>query len=323
MNKFGIRHFIAPLPHCLIAPLLLLQTTGSAAQTSLAGTWVATTDAPSGLTAAPSAILGPRFGIAEANGAITYHRVLRDLVTSTTFRLDGAEVRTVAPGPVCTGDSTSWETMAWEGDALVFAIRGVQSAGAPARTNFNARRLLRRTSPDTLTVEGTINQNGQARPVGTVYRRSSEAMAAPPKPIASTMPATIDAVKWIAGTWSAPAATPTALTTEERWTPPAGGAMQGMARETRGSALASFEFLCIVERAGSLTYQAMPGARSPATDFVLTAVSATEATFENPGHDYPKKIKYSLLADGSLQTEVSGAAGSRTTTVTLRRLSAQ
>ena len=95
--------------------------------------------------------------------------------------------------------------------------------------------------------------------------------------------------------------------------------MQGMARETRGATLASFEFLCIVERAGSLAFQAMPGARSPATDFVLTAVTPTAATFENPGHDYPKKIKYSLLAGGSLQTEVSGAPGSRATTVTLKK----
>lgn len=289
----------------------------------LAGTWVATTDAPQGFPAAPSAVMGARFAITQSGGALTLMRPVRDLVISSAFTPAGGEVRTTVPGNTCLGDASVFDTIAWEGEALVFTSVGSQPPGAAARVAANTRRVLRRTSPDTLTIEATMVQGGQPRQVASVYRRSADVMTpTPPKAIAATVPATIDAVTWMAGTWIAEAAANApagALTTEERWTPPAGGSMQGMARELRGSALASFEFLCAVERAGSLSYLAMPGARSPATEFVLTAIDPRSATFENPGHDYPKKIKYSLIADDSLQTEVSGAAGSRTTTVTLKR----
>ncbi len=125
-------------------------------------------------------------------------------------------------------------------------------------------------------------------------------------------------VAWIGGTWVGATAT---ATTEERWTPPAGGVMIATARTVRtaNNTMASFEFLCIAERDGSLVYQAMPGARTPATDFFLTSWTADAATFENPAHDYPKKIRYAKLADGSLETVTSGGEGSRTITVVLKK----
>ena len=69
-----------------------------------------------------------------------------------------------------------------------------------------------------------------------------------------------------------------------------------------------FEFLCIVERDGGLVYTAMPNGRQPATDFVLTSLTDDTATFENPTHDFPKKIQYVRKADGSMEAVVSGAA---------------
>ena len=38
------------------------------------------------------------------------------------------------------------------------------------------------------------------------------------------------------------------VTIEERWTPPAGGAMIGTSRTMRGTGMTAYEFLCIVER---------------------------------------------------------------------------
>jgi hypothetical protein len=68
----------------------------------------------------------------------------------------------------------------------------------------------------------------------------------------------------------------------------------------------SFEFLCIVQRNGGLVYTAMPNGRQPATDFTLTRIETNSVTFENPSHDFPKVIRYTLGADGTLEAVISG-----------------
>lgn len=106
---------------------------------------------------------------------------------------------------------------------------------------------------------------------------------------------------WLAGTWSGGDGP---VRFEERWTPAAGGAMLGVSRTLKGDRMVAFEFLRIVEREGSLVYIAQPGGRPP-TEFALTAISADSATFENSTHDFPKMIRYSRRADGSLEARVS------------------
>ena len=106
---------------------------------------------------------------------------------------------------------------------------------------------------------------------------------------------------------------------EERWTPPAGGSMLAISRTVRDGLMSAFEFLCIVERNGGLVYTAMPNGRSPATDFTLTKIDATSATFENPAHDFPKMIRYTKLPDGSLEAVVSGEGGQKAQTFLFKR----
>jgi hypothetical protein len=286
----------------------------------ISGTWVATTETPANLPLAPSAVLGARFAIAHQGKSLTWIRPSGNQLMSSTLEIGGPETKSIVPGATCMGDAFVFETAALEADAIVLTITGTQAAGAYAPVKANARRLVRRLSADTLLVEGFTRAGGEPRQVGTIYRKSSDAMTATARP-AAPMSAGINSVQWIAGTWSTAGVgtTPPATTTEERWTPPAGGAMLGMARDVRATAMPSFEFLCIVERAGGLVYTAMPNARTPPTDFALTSMTGTSATFENPSHDFPKKIRYSLLPDGLLQTEVSGAPGSRTITVTLKK----
>lgn len=113
--------------------------------------------------------------------------------------------------------------------------------------------------------------------------------------------ATVMQLAWLAGTWSGGNGP---VSFEERWTPPAGGAMLAVSRTLKGERMVSFEFLRIVERDGSLIYSAQPGGRPP-TEFALTAISAESATFENPTHDFPKIIRYSRRDDGSLEARVS------------------
>lgn len=118
---------------------------------------------------------------------------------------------------------------------------------------------------------------------------------------------TIASLNWLAGDW---AGTMGRSTIEERWTPAAGGAMLAVSRTVKDDRLAAFEYLRIVERDGGLVYIAQPNGR-PLTEFVLTAITADSATFENPAHDFPKMIRYTRRPDGSLEARISRANGER------------
>ena len=113
--------------------------------------------------------------------------------------------------------------------------------------------------------------------------------------------ATIADIAWFAGGWQGGTGP---LTFEERWTPPAGGAMLGVSRTVKGDRMVAFEFLRIVERDGTLVYIAQPNGRPP-TEFTLTLVTGESATFENAAHDFPKMIRYAKRSDGGLEARVS------------------
>jgi hypothetical protein len=106
---------------------------------------------------------------------------------------------------------------------------------------------------------------------------------------------------WLTGNWSGRNG---ASELEERWTKPAGGAMLAVSRTIKDSKMVGFEFLRIVERDGGLVYIAQPGGRPP-TDFVATEVASRRVSFENPSHDFPKRIEYKLSGD-SLTATISG-----------------
>jgi hypothetical protein len=170
---------------------------------------------------------------------------------------------------------------------------------------------------DTLLVEATppATPQGPARTASTTYKREGPPPA-PPPPAAKPTPATIGQIAWLAGVWTG---TLGQNDIEERWTPSAGGSMLAISRTIRGGVMNAFEFLCIVEREGGVVYSAMPNGRTPATDFWLTAVDAASATFENPAHDFPKKIRYALRPDGSLEATISGERGQGAQTFVFKR----
>lgn len=144
--------------------------------------------------------------------------------------------------------------------------------------------------------------------VGVVVSGSLAAFAPHARPDSQAVPARagIGQMAWLAGVWHGDAGG----STEEQWTPPAGGAMLGTSRTIARERMVAFEFLRLVERDGGLVYIAQPGGR-PATEFVLTAISPTEAVFENPAHDYPKIIRYAREGDDTLVATISDAGGLR------------
>ena len=141
------------------------------------------------------------------------------------------------------------------------------------------------------------------------------ALLLPAQDRAAQARATIADLGWLAGDW---AGTQGRATIEERWMPAAGGAMLAVSRTIKDDRLAAFEYLRIVERDRGLVYIAQPNGRPP-TEFVLTAMTADSATFENPAHDFPKMIRYTRRPDGSLEARVSGANGERPQTFVFAR----
>ncbi len=95
---------------------------------------------------------------------------------------------------------------------------------------------------------------------------------------------------------------------EERWAEEAGGLMLGVARTLKGDRAIAFEFLRIEFRNDGIFYVAQPGGK-PKTEFKLTASDGKSATFENPEHDHPKLIRYSVTPDGGLKAELDGTEG--------------
>lgn len=271
------------------------------------GTWTLPTDAPPGPNGkpAPAPGFGPSINIRQDATSITISRFIGGAAVDVSHPLDGTESRSRAHGRLCEGDSRSIWTATWQGDAILTTMVGSQPPGAEAPAKTDVKALFRLQSPDMLAVELSFPVRGAQEPrkVTTLYRKSGPPSQVSRSPAAAPFQARISQIDWLAGTWIG--ATETS-TFEERWTPRAGGSMMAIARTIRGGIMFGFEFLCIVERNGGLVYQAMPNGRQPATDFTLTQIDGDSLTFENPAHDFPKKIRYTLSADGTLTAVISG-----------------
>ena len=119
----------------------------------------------------------------------------------------------------------------------------------------------------------------------------------------------ISELAWLSGDWqTAPGGR---ALIEEHWTVPAGGTMIGMGRVVAGEKTAEFEFLRIEQRGNDLYYVANPNANCPQTDFKLTRLTGQEVIFENPAHDYPKRVMYRKNSDGSLVASIDAGEGTK------------
>lgn len=113
----------------------------------------------------------------------------------------------------------------------------------------------------------------------------------------------IEDLAWLSGDWET---APGRMQIDEHWTKVAGGSLIGMSRAVAGGKTVFFEYLRIEARGADIYYVAHPKARTPGTDFKLMRLTAQEAVFENPAHDFPKRIIYRKNADGTLAARVEG-----------------
>ena len=274
------------------------------AKPDFSGEWVFAADLqPTG--AKPLGGYGPQITIWHEGDAFTVTLAFASGKTPVAYKLDGGEMRSRVPGGLCMGDSTAVWSATRDGDTVVTTMTGTIAPGATTLAKREVKATFKLQSPDVLEVR-MDTPTGAGKPPRTttvLYKKTGPPAAKPAEPAAPPLAAKLSQVEWLAGNWVRANG---ANVSEERWLPGGGGSMLAVARSLRDGIMSSFEFLCIVERNGGLVYTAMPNGRQPATDFTLTKMDANSLTFENPAHDFPKMIRYTLSADGTLEAVVGG-----------------
>ncbi len=119
--------------------------------------------------------------------------------------------------------------------------------------------------------------------------------------------ATVNDVAWIAGCWD--------LTRDNRhivehWMPVEGDTMMGMSRTVVNGKTTEWEFLIIRNGPTGLEYVAKPSGQVEAV-FTATTATASAVVFENPSHDFPKKIIYTRNGE-SLTASIEGPMNGNT-----------
>jgi hypothetical protein len=125
--------------------------------------------------------------------------------------------------------------------------------------------------------------------------------AAGAKPPADDATAKMAAFDWLAGHWCMEK---DGQVVEENWLPARGGMLLSVGRTVAAGRVSSFEFLRIELRDGVVTFVAQPNG-TPPTAFRLTAAGADWARFENPQHDFPRRVEYRRTGAG-LHAEIAG-----------------
>jgi hypothetical protein len=100
-------------------------------------------------------------------------------------------------------------------------------------------------------------------------------------------------VGWLSGCWEF---TRNGRHVIEHWTQVEGGTLIGMSRTVANGKTTEYEFLLIRSGANGLEYVAKPSGQAEGT-FTAATATASEVVFENPAHDFPKKIGYKRSGD--------------------------
>ena len=111
----------------------------------------------------------------------------------------------------------------------------------------------------------------------------------------------IKKLQWISGCWKSEGN----IQTEEHWTRLEGQSMLGMGRTIANGKTVFHEFLQIRDRADGIFYIAQPNGGT-AVSFKLVKINDNEVIFENPQHDFPQRITYQRVIDGSLIAVIEG-----------------
>jgi hypothetical protein len=113
----------------------------------------------------------------------------------------------------------------------------------------------------------------------------------------------LEKLAWLSGCWKSQSAE---AGSGEQWTSIAGGTMLGTSRTVKLGKTVEFEFMQLRYLADrTLAFVAQPSGQST-TVFPLLRISDTEATFENPQHDFPQRVVYARDGETKLLARVEG-----------------
>jgi len=118
----------------------------------------------------------------------------------------------------------------------------------------------------------------------------------------------VERLAWLEGRW---VGEKDGVATEEYWTAPLGGVLLGLHADVKGGRLRSWEFLRVDTTPEGTFYFASPRS-APPTPFKLVELGDKRAVFENPQHDFPRRILYWLDATGALHARIEGPQGGQT-----------
>ena len=116
----------------------------------------------------------------------------------------------------------------------------------------------------------------------------------------------LDAIDWLLGDWQTSQMN-NKITTESWWQV-SDYSFEGLGQSLHDGAIKSSESLRLVEMSDAVFYIAKVTHNPMPIAFQLTTCTREEATFENPEHDFPKRIEYSLINAQTIQVYVSDGA---------------
>lgn len=127
--------------------------------------------------------------------------------------------------------------------------------------------------------------------------------------------ARVSDLSWMSGRW---------LTgengrwTEEIWSGPRGGTLMGFSWSGEGAAIDAYEYIRVQPgEDDEIIYLAQPNGGA-GIGFYLVRAEGMSATFENPDHDFPQRIRYVRDGDTMVAT-ISRMDGSNAISWTYRR----
>lgn len=132
------------------------------------------------------------------------------------------------------------------------------------------------------------------------------ASPAPPVVTVAGVTGPLAELSWLTGSW---ASTGEDELVEEHWTAPTTNLMLGLNRTSDGGTTRHHEVLRIEARPDGIYYVASPSGQAT-TAFEMVEHGRFFAVFENPAHDYPRRITY--RRDGQwLTVRIEGENGSK------------
>lgn len=119
---------------------------------------------------------------------------------------------------------------------------------------------------------------------------------------------------WLEGCWARDGGEPGS---GEQWTSLAGGTLLGVGRTVKGGKTVDFEFMQLRQLDppdGRLAFIALPAGQDR-TEFPLVRIDATQAVFEQPGHDFPQRVIYTRQGQTRLLARIEGTVDGSTRAV--------